>query len=504
MQQPLYENRHNPLSFPTRQVVPLAVVGFATIILAFGCSGESNTVTGPKVKSFGGVALTVRCADPAFAASLSHATQSWATRSGATVTLLTSGMTPGDDSDLGILAAAELGMWADRGELTGVPASLRLADNSFQWSSVLPIYREQLSEWGGQAQAVPLAGDGSVIIYRTDRLADAKFVDAFRAAFDRKPTVPTTWEDFADLAIQFTRLDGKPSLPPMTSSEVADLFFRIAACYDRPAIGNPRSIREGILSLQFDVTTAEPRLNTPAFSAAGALFARLAAGKCFAPPVPEGKASDPVAALRDGTALAILSLAQLAHLPRENGMVPVRFGIAALPGTRQYHDPEKGMTSTAMPNYVPYFTGGRIGVVRTRCANAEAAFDLLADLGGPARSLELVSTPGLGVGPFRLAHLESERLPIWYGYALDAARTKQLQQAMQQYVRQDVKTPALGLRGPDQEALSAAAARELGQLVIGARPADVLKQLTAAWNEIDRKTLLETRLRWRKRAAGVN
>ena len=65
-------------------------------------------------------------------------------------------------------------------------------------------------------------------------------------------------------------------------------------------------------------------------------------------------------------------------------------------------------------------------------------------------------------------------------------------------------TPALGFRGPDQQALSAAAERELVRLTTGTPPDDVLKQLTAAWNEIDQKTPLETRLRWRKMAAGVN
>ena len=63
-----------------------------------------------------------------------------------------------------------------------VPATLRLPDNPFQWTGVLPIYREQLIEWGGQAQAIPLAGDGFVVVYRVDRLADAKFVEAFQAA----------------------------------------------------------------------------------------------------------------------------------------------------------------------------------------------------------------------------------------------------------------------------------------------------------------------------------
>ena len=155
-----------------------------------------------------------------------------------------------------------------------------------------------------------------------------------------------------------------------------------------------------------------------------------------------------------------MTLEQLAKLPRENGAVPNRFGLAALPGTREFLDPDKGkLVAAAVPNYIPYFAGGRIAVVRTRCTNAEAAFDLLAELGGPARSLEFLSTPELGAGPFRVSHLERDHLSIWYGYGFDAGRTKILQDALRHYVQQDVKAPVFGLRGPDQKALSAAAAR---------------------------------------------
>ena len=156
-----------------------------------------------------------------------------------------------------------------------------------------------------------------------------------------------------------------------------------------------------------------------------------------------GKKSDPVAALNDGALLGVLTLADLARLPRENGMVPARFGIAAPPGTKQCYDPGKKMISLTAPNYIPYFADGRSWrCSQLRCAKPDAAFDLLAELGGPARSLEIVATPGLGAGPFRMAHLETDRLPIWYGYGLDAKQTKHLQTAMQQYVCQDVTTPA--------------------------------------------------------------
>jgi ABC-type glycerol-3-phosphate transport system substrate-binding protein len=483
------------------------VLGIAALVFVAGCGGDSSHGTAPDAKPFSKVVLTVRCPDPALAAVITPATRSWADRTGAGVTIHAAGMTPEDDTDVGIIAAPELGVWADRGALARVPAGLGAIDHPFQWTGVLPAYRQQLIEWGGQAQAVPLVGDGFVIVYRADRFADAKFIKAFQETFGRKPAAPATWEEFADLATAFATLDGRPSLPSYSGAGVADLFFRVAACYNRSAMTDPTAKR-ATLSFEFDLTTGAPRLDTPAFVAAADWLARLAGKKCFPPLAPAGTPADPVAALdrKDAPAsLAVVSLAQLARLPREGGVVPARFAVAALPGTQRYTDPEKGtLVTAAVPNYVPYFAGGRIGVVRARCQHQAAAFDLLADLGGPTRSLEVVSTPGLGAGPFRVSHLERDRIQVWYGYGFDADRTKQLQDALRQYVRQDVKAPVFGLRGPDREPLSAAAAAELGKLAEGVRPDAVLKQLTAAWNAIDEKTPQETRLRWRKMAAGVN
>src|SRR5439155_14029524 len=186
-------------------------------------------------------------------------------------------------------------------------------------------------------------------------------------------------------------------------------------------------------------------------------------------PAPGGT-DDPVAALAEGRAvLAGLSLDQLARLPRENGAVPARFGLAPVPGTRKV----RGTNPAAElpPNFVPHFSGGRLGVVRTRCPHQEAAFDLLADLGGPARGAELIATPGLGAGPTRVAHVDRERLLLWLGYGFDEERTKALQDAMRRYVEQAVKNPTFGLRGPDRADLIKAAAPAVRELGTGGVPA---------------------------------
>jgi len=410
-------------------------------------------------------------------------------------------MTLGDPSDIGIIPTSELGVWADRDDLAPVPALFRSADQVFQWAGVLPPYREHVIEWGGQARALPLAGAGVLIVYRTDRLADPKFIAAFRNRVGRNPEAPSSWEDFAVLAREFAAFDQKPSLPTMTGEETADLFFRVAACFNQQATNDAVKTPSGASLVTFwhDITTGDPRIATPAFRAAADWLASL--------PKPHTGPVDPAGALAKGDAsLAVLTLAQLSKLPRENGQVPARFGLAPLPGTRQYFDPDKKqLVPAGTPNYVPYFAAGKLGVVRSSCKHQDAAFDLLAELGGPTRSLELLTIPGLGVGPFRHSHLERDRLSAWLGYGFDADRSKALQEAMRQYVRPEVRNPVYGLRGPDQAAMNAAAAEELAKIAAGSvTPEAGLAQLLAAWNRIDEKTPKETRLRWRKSSLGVN
>lgn len=508
MQQPVIINSLHRFPLPSRCRRQIWVVLLALSTLP-GCTGDiENTPGAPR--PFTGASLTLRCPDTHFAAAIRPAVHSWATRTGATVTIRTEPMAIEDDTDIGIIPTSDLGLWAEREQLLPVPAGIRAADHPYQWTGVLPTYREQLIEWGGQARALPLAGDGHLIVYRADRVGDAKFVEAFRKSYGRAPGAPASWEEFADLAAAFAAFDNKPSLAPLAGSDLADLFFRVAACYDRLAVNDAAIARRGSkredLQFQFDLTSGDPRLGAPSFIAAADWLGGLSAKKCFAPAPAAGASNDPVAALADGrAALAVLSLGQLARLPRVNGVVATRFALAPLPGTRKYLDSEKGaLIAAATPNYIPYFGGGRLGVVRTRCANADAAFDLIADLGGPARSMEILANTALGAGPFRTAHLDRDHLLIWLGYGFDLDRTKSLRDALELFVRQEVKNPVYGLRGPDQAPLNAAVAESVTKIAAGATTTTAMKELLANWNRIDEKTARDTRIHWRRLSAGLN
>jgi multiple sugar transport system substrate-binding protein len=486
----------------------LVISGIIGTILISGCGDDSRYSSQPS-NAFTGVSLKLHCPDKGFAEVISPTARSWADRTGAKIAIKIEPMSLGDDADIGIIDASELGIWAVRDALTQVPVGLRSPDHPFQWMGLLPAYREQLIVWGGQAQAIPLSGDGFLILYRSDRLKETKFIDEFHKQYARNPVAPTTWDEFAAIAGIFASIDGKPSLPPLSNSELASLFFRIAACHDRRLqIESPNARVSGgldALSFQFNLTNGKPRLNAPSFLAAANWIADLAAKKCLPPPVAEGT-SDPTSALaRNQASIAVVSLAQLARMPRENGMIPERFGIAALPGTRTTYDPEKQrLVSLPHSNYIPYFTGGRLGVVRTRCQNPDAAFDLLAEMGGPTRSVEIVSSSESGTGPFRIAHLDHDRLQVWYGYGFDSVRSDQLRNVLLQYIHLEAKNPTFGLRGPDQSELSAAGARAIGKIASGTPPKTGLKQLLDDWEQIDLKTPQDNRIKWRKLEAGLN
>ena len=470
--------------------------------LVAGCGGPAPTAPAAATEQpHKGAALKLSCPDARFAAALGPLVRAWATRTGAAVEVVPAGMTPGDGADLAVLAFAEFGAWAERGDLVSVPEAVRRADNPYQWLSVLPVYRNQVASWGGPVLGLPLAGDGHVLVYRADRLGDKPTMEKFAAAFKRELSAPATWEEFAEVAEFFTKLDGKPSLPalPDDAAQLAGQFFRVAASFDRPAL-NASSLSDRqkeanfaatMLSFEFRVDDGKPRIAGGGFETAAAWLAKLKPSR--------GATTDAAAAV-----LAVVSLDELATLPKDGAAVRGRFGVGPVPGARTYRDPATGKpTPAATTNFVPHIAGGRVGVVRKSSGNAAAAFELLAELSGPEGSQQLVSETGLGVGPFRTTHLDRDRLLLWLGYGFDAERSRALQEALRSFVGVQVGNPTFGLRTPDHAALTASLAAELKKIAAGdVPPLDGLKRVSSAW-ESD-ATPADVRLKWRRRAAGLN
>jgi hypothetical protein len=161
MQQPVPLNlkRYRPRyrRLPTWFIVACGLIG---PVIISGCGGNSNQ-SAPIANRFSSVSLTLRCPDATFVQTLTPGARSWAERTGAKITIQVAPMSSSDDTDIGIIDVPEFGDWAERGELALVPAGLRAAEHPYQWSGLLPEFRELLIDWGGQARAIPLSFIGS-------------------------------------------------------------------------------------------------------------------------------------------------------------------------------------------------------------------------------------------------------------------------------------------------------------------------------------------------------
>jgi len=460
----------------------------------------------PKPRPFAGMTVRVACADPAYAVELARRGKVWGVRTGGTLTL----ETDWTKADAAILPPKRLGGLAAAGGLMTRPTVLSDRDNPLRWSEVLPAFQENLCNWGRRPVAVPVAGDGFVLVYRTDRFADPKAAAAHRARHQRELDPPRTWEDLRAVADTFFSLDGKPSLPPLPSDPAgaAVALNRVAACYDRSAGAGQLTKPEeqppptgSAFRFQVDADTAAPRLTAPSFVAAFGWFHDTAK---FRPP-----AGDPRDALVNGSAVAaILSLQDVAKLPKgPGGLVDPRFAVAPIPGAAVWYGPDgKPNPAAGGRNYVPLLgAGGQLGVVFERTTVGEATWDFLTDWSGPDGADNTLGDLTLGAGPFRYSHLSmSEKAARWQRYGFDTQRTGQLARALAAFADPQVREPVCPIRTPDYAAREAILADAVRQAATGKLTgAQAAAEAQKAWLAQDAKTPQEELLKWNRHAVGL-
>ena len=491
---------------PSRRTALTAAGLFA--LLLTGCGGSPGELE-PRAKDsrpYEGYSLTLSCPDSRLAEILTPMAQVWGARTGANVVVSSEPMAAGEVGDVGVVSSADLGTLAQRGDLLPVPGNLKEPGHPFQWSAVFPEYRgEPYAGWGSQLYGIPLAAPGYILLYRADRFNDPEAKTDFAEKHGRPLSVPATWEDFAEIAAFFTDRDKRPSLPPLPTEpgRLVDLFSRIASCYDRPALSEAGAATAALererLAFQFGLDDGQPRLTAPSFVEAASWFAGLRARGCL----PDAAAANNPVPFRDSQAvMGIVALDELARL-REGRKKLTGFGVAPLPGSKFYFDPQTGNAVPSPPNYVPHHAAGWIGVVGTSSKHPQAAWDLLAELGGPTRSLEIIGAGGFG--PTRDSHLDRDRLVAWYGYGFDDDQSKALQDALRTNVGKTVRNPTFGLRGPEHPGLTAALAGELNQVVAGKAPAEqAMNQAAAAWDKTAGSVPPDQWKQWRRHAMGLN
>src|SRR5204863_8881460 len=99
-------------------------------------------------------------------------------------------------------------------------------------------------------------------------------------------------------------------------------------------------------------------------------------------------------------------------------------------------------------NRVPYRWAGALVLAVPRSGRqTEAAFALVAELGGRFVSQQVVLEPRWGGGIVRSAHLEREH---WDAFRLDGEASRELRSALRQTFEPNVRNPLACLRVPDE------------------------------------------------------
>ena len=440
----------------------------ALLINTTGCRERPTTIDPIPPQPFAGVVLTVAVADPADRELVRQLGRSWATRNGAEVRVPD---TFDGTTDIAIIPPADLPKWAEAGRLAEVPAALQDPTHPYRWDDLLRPYAVRLTTWGDRTFAVPVLGEGMVLVYRKD-------------AFDGQGNHPAnplaTWDDLAAAA----RALGPNSLPPLPDDPDRLLaeFFTAAASYDRTAVGRLGAgglLREDFFTFQFDPTTGDPRLDARAFVHVADLFQQMQPFRSRQP--------DPAAAFRSGEAkVGVLTLAELGRVGPD---VAADLRIAPLPGARVVFDAagNEQRTERELVNRVPYVGwGGRLGVVSASSTSPAAAWDFLVEIGLPDRgALDLLADPRWGAGPYRTSQLEARARSRWYAYGLTGPETERLTTALRDNLGLGVENYRIRLRTPNHNDLDAVLASALrGMLTTKQTPAEAMAKANADWKAI--------------------
>ena len=371
--------------------------------------------------------------------------------------------------------------------LSPVPEEWTRPRNPLRYEDLIPWIRDRVISWKQVPLALPLTGEGFVLVYRKDLLGELK---------TKNPEIPegapASWSHFVKVAEALAKISPaiKAGFSPLGHSDKdrERLFLMIHASIasrgislDEKTDGLADSVMFGYL---YDLKTGAFQPGTQATAEAARIWAALA-------PLASKPDRDPVEQFLSGeTALGILPLSVLARAANHPGLVG-KIGIGQIPGSLVYADSSGKLVKGNRPNYRPMLGSGGILVgVRNGSPRAESAWKFAAALAGP---------PGehLALGHFTAGATRNEQIlrMRWDRFNLDPLATSNLREILrEQLLVTTVKNPAPYPRRPDGTARTAL----IAQLLDKVRDESTANAFCQAWvkgiDEIEKRNQKQNNL----------
>jgi multiple sugar transport system substrate-binding protein len=338
-----------------------------------------------------------------------------------------------------------------------------------------------VATWNGNVIQYPVDGDRHYLKIRSDVFDNPEMQAKFKGDTGRDLAIPTTWEEYNEIARVFSGWDwdgdGNPNYGSAEVTKRDDLMFSAFISRAAPYARHP-DVKGGFF---FDLETMKPLINTPGFVKGLELF--VEASKNWAPGGANWGLGDEIFSFGGGQALMSYSWDD-AFIQAQQADSPIRNKVAAapLPGASQVWNRDTNQwDSFAEPNYAPYVTWGWTSAVSNRSQSQDMAFDFLCFFSNEANTLADLQVGRYGVNPYRTSHFDPA---LWEGrLGWDAALTESYVETLSRM--DDSKTRVFDLRVPGVNQFMTSLATGVAAALAGQQdPQAALDSVAAEWTAI--------------------
>jgi multiple sugar transport system substrate-binding protein len=477
-------------------------LGVASLCGLSGCFDQDRSSSRPPQRpSFAGVKLVLgSLGDAAVLTGLSTQRGEWAASRGGEITIreepIRSLETP-PEVDLLIFPGQELGNLVDADLLEVIPNQAVLPPDeqddsapssggegteeppaaAFQYTDLVPAYRDQVTKYGSDRMALPLGGSALLLVYRRDAFQRQANIDAARAA-GIKLEPPATWTNLDALAKFFQGRD-------WDGDGTADHGLAAALGPDPEGVGDATLLARSAslgqhrdqYSFLFDADSMSPRIDSPPF--VEALRAIGTWKGCGPPGGDKFDAPAARAAFRGGKIALLIDRAERAAAWSHGHPI----GVAPLPGSERVYEPTRKRwetpTSLNTPSYLPLGGGWLVGIRRGLSgAHREAAIDLARYLASPENVNRLRAERSFPMLPVRGSQM-GQGLPD--PTSAPDVDPRQWSDAVGRTLMAERVVP--GLRIPEAAGYLGDLSQARAAVLAGKDPETALHEVAAAWTE---------------------